>query len=339
MEAVNGVATRVRVVESSQVAEARRVGASMAARLGFDESETAKVAIAITEAATNLLKHAGGGEILMRPLEFPESGGLEMLVLDKGPGMSNFNECLRDGYSTTGTLGTGLGAMARMSGSLSAYSQLGKGTALAARFWPDRVPSNPYQVQISGLSVAVNGERVCGDAWVVRKTPAGFMIMVVDGLGHGAPANEAALSTVDKFHNCAGRSPSDVLDAVHRGIRHTRGACAMVVAIDLEARSLGVAGIGNIAGIVMSGDQCRHLVSMNGTLGHHIHAIREFSHPWNEDSLLVLYSDGLTSRWDLNTYPGLSQRSPSLIAGVLYRDLARERDDATVVVVRHGSGE
>lgn len=336
---MNGVATRVTVVDSSQVAEARRVGASMASQLGFNETETGTVAIAITEGATNLIKHAAGGEILFRSLEPPEASGLEMLVLDKGPGMANFSQCLRDGYSTAGSLGTGLGAITRLAGWTEAYSQPGGGTALAARFWPGRPPANHQRLQISGLSVAVREEPVCGDAWAVLPTQAGLIILVVDGLGHGPFAHEAALASVEAFRACTEHAPAEVMSCLHQAIRSTRGASAAVVSIDVEAQTLCMAGIGNIAGIVISGDRGHHLVSMNGTLGHQIRDVREFTYPWIGSPTLILHSDGLSSRWNLAAYPGLAQRSPSLIAGVLYRDMARPRDDATVVVLCQGRGE
>jgi len=50
--------------------------------------------------------------------------------------------------------------------------------------------------------------------------------------------------------------------------------------------------------------------------------------------MLVLHSDGLVSHWSLDAYPGLAARDPSLIAGILYRDFTRGRDDVTVVVAK-----
>lgn len=58
-----------------------------------------------------------------------------------------------------------------------------------------------------------------------------------------------------------------------------------------------------------------------------------FTYPWSPDAVVVLHSDGLRTRWRLDAYPGLARRHPSLIAGVLYRDFARRRDDVTVLVV------
>ena len=239
VEAVNGVATRVAVVvDSSQVSEARRIGMSMAAHpwSGFIFA-TGSRRIA-TEAATNLLKTRGQRRDSAAPLGVTfEPGGMEMLVLEQRPGMQDFSECLRDGYSTAGS--DGLGAMLAAGGGwLNGYCLPGADSS------PRYFSAAGSALRISPLSSLGpvggrrRGESVCGDAWAVRETPAGLMVMVVDGLGHGAPAHEAALGTMDAFHHCAGRSPADVLDTVHRGIRHTRGACAAVVQIDIEAGNL-----------------------------------------------------------------------------------------------------
>ena len=342
---MNGVTTRLSVADFSDVSEVRRTGASMAARLGFNETAVGELSIAITEAATNLLKHATRGEILLMPVESHEPQGLQRLVLDKGPGMENFAQCLQDGYSTAGSPGTGLGAISRMAESLDVYSRAGDGTAIAARFWPNRSnsqrprSSKGHDLRVDGLSVAMRGEPLCGDAWCVRRTASGLTILVVDGLGHGALAEEAARLAAEVFQSSALGTPAEMLDAMHRGLRSTRGASALVVSLNLESRILRVAGLGNIAGAIVTGAEVRHLVSMNGTLGHQIRTVREFDYPWNANSTLILHSDGVSARWDLGSYPGLAEKAPILIAGVLYRDRAREHDDATVVAVRHWSDE
>jgi hypothetical protein len=93
--------------------------------------------------------------------------------------------------------------------------------------------------------------------------------------------------------------------------------------------------VGNIAARIYDGSLSRHnLVSLNGTAGHQCERIQEFNYPWPEDGLLILHSDGLSTSTGLETYPGLAARDPALIAGVLYRDFCRGRDDATVVVVK-----
>ena len=101
------------VAERSRVAEARRLASIAAAERGFAAGDIGRVAIVATELATNLVKHAGGGDIFITPFDDCEGRGLELLALDKGPGISDLQRALSDGYSTTGSAGTGLGAVRR----------------------------------------------------------------------------------------------------------------------------------------------------------------------------------------------------------------------------------
>jgi hypothetical protein len=94
------------------------------------------------------------------------------------------------------------------------------------------------------------------------------------------------------------------------------------------------AGVGNILGRIVSGESIRGMASHNGTLGLEARKIQELSYPWPDDGLIILHSDGLASRWDLEDYPGLRARHAALIGGVLFRDHNRIRDDSAVVVVR-----
>lgn len=331
---MNGVAKRLVIAESSQTAEARRVSQTMAGRIGFDEVKAGQVAIVAMEAATNLLKHAGKGEILVQVLyERGELSGLRMLVLDAGPGIANLGECLRDGYSTAGSAGTGLGAISRLSDQFDIYTQPGKGTAILAEFWPKGRAPEP-EFEIGGFSVAVEGEELSGDAWSYTNTLDDASIFVVDGLGHGPLAEIAAREAVKAYEANSTLAPAEILDAVHRATRSTRGAAVAIVRTDWRDGMARFAGVGNISGALVGPSTTRHMVSMNGIIGHEIRTMREFTYPWDAGSLMILYSDGLGTKWDLDAYPGLRRKPCSLIAGVLWRDYARSRDDSTVIVAR-----
>jgi len=318
-----------RVGDRSGIGEARRAALGMASAAGFDENDAGKVAIAVTEAASNVLKHAGGGEILLRPLD----GGVEVLALDKGQGIANMAEAMRDGGSTAGTNGIGLGAIARMASVFDIYSLPGTGTALLAQFYQsDSDASIRCGLQVGVAQSAYPGESVCGDAWACM----GTSMFVVDGLGHGMLAANAASAAIGVFESNWERRPSQIIEYVHRALRSTRGAAVAAAAIDSEARKLRFCGLGNISGTILAGGATRGLMSHNGTAGHAAERIAELEYDWPEDSLLVMHTDGISAKWDLGAYRGLAIRHPSLCAGVLYRDFRRQRDDATIVVVRPG---
>jgi anti-sigma regulatory factor (Ser/Thr protein kinase) len=323
------------VTEISQVAEIRRAATKLAGQLAFDEAGMGKIALIVTEAATNLAKHATGGEILLYALQSGQIGGIQVLALDKGPGIANTARALRDGYSTTGSPGTGMGAIKRLATLFDIHSVPSAGTALLARLWSKPLSATRLPLlEVGALSLPKPGEDVCGDWWAVASFPERTLILVADGLGHGPGAAEAALEAVKTFHERAALTPTEIVESIHAALRGTRGAAVAVTEIAPSHEAARFAGVGNISGVVISGERSRQMVSHNGTAGHSARRIQEFTYPWSSDALLVLYSDGLVSHLHPERYPGLLKHHPDLIAATFYRDCARGRDDVTVVVAR-----
>ncbi|OQW31061.1 MAG: hypothetical protein A4E19_20630 [Nitrospira sp. SG-bin1] len=326
----------VPVTESSQPSAARREAVRLAQQEGLDEQEISKVALVVTELATNLVKHATRGELLIRPIERNGTAGIEVLSLDRGPGIHDVARALGDGYSTAGSPGSGLGALQRTAGEFDLYSQAGKGTVVVARIWSRHSPTlSSHGGALGVVHQAKPGETVCGDQWTVRWFADGWTCALADGLGHGMIAAAAAQPAVAAVRQAEGkRSAIELLRAAHEAAKPTRGAAFAVAVLDTEVAMVRFSGIGNIAAVVLNGDERRHLVSHNGILGHECRSATEYTQPWNKNALLLLHSDGIGTHWDFNQYPGLLSRDPSLIAGILYRDFTRGRDDATVLVVK-----
>lgn len=324
------------VVEATQVGDARRTASALAGSLGFDEAAVAKIALAVTEAATNLAKYAAGGELLLNTVEADGHPVLEIMALDKGPGMPNVTATLRDGYSTSGSPGFGLGALRRLAPLFDIYSGVARGTAVLCRFWagPPAPGPRPEPLQVGAVNVPHRGETVCGDAWAVRQDPEYPSVMVADGLGHGPAAAEASSRAVAAFRAAPPSRPQEHIERIHAALRATRGAAVAVAEIDRPHGVVRYAGVGNVSGLVAGLETSRSMVSQAGIVGHETRRIQEFTYDWPPGSLLVMYSDGLTSDCSPNSYPGLRMRDPSLVAGMLYRSYTRGRDDATVVVAR-----
>lgn len=324
----------VAVRDVTQVAEARRSAVAVARNLGFNDEETGRVAIAATELATNLIKHGSGGELLVGPFEDASGSGLECLALDKGRGMPDVEACLRDGYSTAGSPGTGLGAIARQSQLFEIFSRPGLGTAVLARFQRRSVAGAMRfgSTTFGAVSLPKAGEDVCGDGWAVQAHPDGLTMMVADGLGHGPLAAEAAKGAMTVFADHHALAPAEIVDRMHAALRATRGAAVSVARLDLGRERVHFAGIGNVAGTLLAGSTVRKMVSHNGTAGHAVKRIQEFTYEFVGAPIVLLCSDGLVTSWALDRYPGLATRHPTLIAGVLYRDFNRGRDDVTVLV-------
>jgi anti-sigma regulatory factor (Ser/Thr protein kinase) len=304
--------------------------------LGFADKDIGNLALVVTEAATNLVKHAVGGQLLWRALERDHGVGLEILALDRGPGITNVGECLRNGYSTAGSPGTGLGAIARLATEFDIYSLPGKGTALLARLWSGRlsVPGPVPALELGVVCLAKPGEQVCGDGWTQVVQADRQVLLVADGLGHGPDAATAAQAAVQVLREHPALAPAALIEAAHAVLRSTRGAALAVAELNPGQQAVRFAGVGNIAGVVFNAGSSRHLVSHNGTVGHTLRKVQEFSVPWPPGALLILHSDGLATHWNLTAYPGLLGRDPSLIAGVLYRDYTRGHDDVTVLILK-----
>jgi anti-sigma regulatory factor (Ser/Thr protein kinase) len=327
------------VTDSSQVSEARRAAAGLAREKAMNETIAAQLAIVVTEAATNVLKHGGGGSLLLAAHQHSGIPGIQVLALDKGPGMADVQRCLADGYSTAGSPGNGLGAIRRLAVLSDVYSGSGLGVVLMA--W---LPNQPVRssdlageaavFETGAVCAAVLQEQVSGDAWMAQPRPGGMRVVVADGLGHGPSAAHAAHAAIDVASRDAQSSGSDLIESIHAALRPTRGAAVAAADINLQEGAVHFTGLGNIAGSVIMAGARRQMVSHNGTAGHQARKIQEFTYSWDPGSLLILHSDGIATHWSLDKYPGLMLRHASVIAGLLFRDFSRGRDDACIVVVR-----
>jgi anti-sigma regulatory factor (Ser/Thr protein kinase) len=323
------------VRDASHLAEARRTATRLAYELGFDETDVGGIAIIFTELATNLLRHATQGEVLMRPLARGTAFGVELVALDRGPGIANLTQCFRDGYSTSGSSGTGLGAIARLAGDFDIHSIPGRGTAVFAQMWPrGHKPRKNQYVEPGIVSLPKSNEEVCGDGWRCELLADKSLYLVTDGLGHGSHAAVAARRAIDVVAEHRDKTLTEIIERAHDALRSTRGAALAVAQVDYARDLVRFCGIGNISGAIVADGATRQLVSLNGTAGLAVRKITEFSYPWSKQSTLIMHSDGLMSRWNFQLYPGLAQRHPSLIAAVLYRDYNRDRDDVTVLVAK-----
>ena len=329
----------IAVSESSQVGEARRAASRLAADHDLDETAVGRIAIIVTELGNNLARHATKGRLLIGCRKTDEGCQLEVISIDSGPGM-DVARCLRDGFSSGGTPGTGLGAVQRLSTDFSAFSAPDKGSVILSRTWVPSAarsgaPSPRARFAHAGICLAAPGETVSGDAWDIRIEDGKATVIVADGLGHGPVAAEAAAEALKAFGTLRG-SPASVLERAHPALRTTRGAAVSIVELDANAGTLVYAGAGNISGRTISGIEDRSLMSQHGTLGVQIRRLHDVAYAWPDHSIVVLHSDGLLTRWNLKDVGGLLQCDPAVVAGWLLRDFTRGHDDVTVVVLKRG---
>ena len=325
----------IEVSEPSQAGAARRMAVAYAEDLHMEQARCGEIALVTTEMATNLVKHAGRGHILVQPLHGRDSG-VRVMSVDKGPGIADVSKALSDGHSTAGSMGTGLGAIRRLADSFDLYSG-SAGTVVSAEFRHEKKHNRSLAsaaIEVGVVSEPIAGEDVCGDGWGFRPLADGILLMVVDGLGHGVMAAEAAREAERVLSSTREISLQEITQDMHAALRKTRGAALGLARIDVEKSLLSFAGVGNVSASILAPGSSRSLASHNGILGQNISRVQEFTSPWGSNNVLVMHSDGLLSRWDLDRYAGIWNKPPSVIAAVLHRDFSRGRDDVTVLVAK-----
>lgn len=331
-----GHQVRVLVSGQSDIGECRRVAKRLAEAAEFGETNVGRACVVATELATNIVRHATCGELLAQVIQDGTAASVELIAVDQGRGMENVDECLRDGYSTAGTAGNGLGAVSRMSSTFDIFSIADQGCVLLSRI--SNKPSTCLNAadgsgfEFGAICVAVEGELECGDAWSIAERDDSVAILVADGLGHGGPAARASEAAVRCFQRNPWEAPAATMQSLHGALGGGRGAAAACTLLEFSKSKATYAGVGNIAGHLLTAGRSRGMVSHNGTLGVQLLRTQQFEYDWQPGSRVVMHSDGLSARWSIDSYPGLSLKHPAIIAGVLYRDFVRRRDDATVVV-------
>lgn len=333
------------VKTTSEVGQARRLAETLCHGMGFADSTTSGVGLIVTELATNLVKHTAGegGQLVFSPMTVAGAGSIDIIALDRGPGITCLGAILQDNYSAKITdnaplsqsLGLGLGTVRRLSSVFDIFSVPRLGTAVFSRLWQNAPPANAPALTVGAVCLPVHGEEACGDAWSMHLNPDICLFLLADGLGHGPDAAIAANFAVSLFDRPAASSPEEWVRVIHAGLVKTRGAAVAVAELNLVHGCVRYAGLGNISGLILEADTTLNLISHNGTAGVVANKIQQLDYPWPKNhGVLLLHSDGLATHWSLQDYPGLAYKHPALIAGVLYRDHRRHHDDSTVIVAK-----
>ena len=329
--------TTIAVDDPSRIAEVRRAAALIGHTVGLTPELVAQASLVTSELCTNILKYAGRGHIWLNPLCAKGTAyGLDIVASDQGPGITDFEASAKDGFSTGGSLGIGLGSIRRAAALFDVYTGPGLGTALLVRLHEKKVAAPADDgFTVGSRMTPIRGETVSGDGWSCLRFGDSMAVALVDGLGHGPKAAEAAHAAVEAFHaSIRAVGPAQAIQRAHQELKSTRGAVMAVACLDARAQTLRFAGLGNISAVIYTQGDMVRLASNDGTVGYGVRAARESTASWTPRSTLILNTDGLSSRWSLAKHPGLLACHPMLIAAVLHRDFARNTDDATAVVIQ-----
>ena len=324
----------ISISDRSEIASSRRAAEDVAHELALDDARLGRVALVATEMATNILKHAGNGHLVVSRFDDGSGSGVELMGMDSGPGIADIDRALQDGYSTAGSPGSGLGAIRRQTDIFDIFSRPGAGTVVIGRILDGTTAKKRKDYELGIVAIPYPGETESGDSWSFGMRGDAPTLLVVDGSGHGPQAAVAAGHAVGAFANGMQLGILPLMETIHRSLASTRGAAIAVASVEMAERLVRFAGIGNISAALVAPGTAKRMVSNNGIAGHAAPRIRDFTYPFAGSPTVILHSDGISSRWDLDAYPGLAAAHPSVIAGVLSRDFRRNNDDALIVVMR-----
>jgi anti-sigma regulatory factor (Ser/Thr protein kinase)/serine/threonine protein phosphatase PrpC len=328
----------IAVVHGSDVNEARQRAQAMALAIGFDETGSAEVALAVSELGANLLKHTKGGTLTLTTLIDGRRVGMQVISQDRGPGIADVEQGLRDGFSTAGGLGYGVGAVNRLMDEFDIVSEPGTsgGMRIACRRWlrANGGRTMPGPLTFGAASRPHPRMTENGDAFVIKCWGEGALVAVIDGLGHGPFARRAA-QTARQYVESHVDQPLDlILRGVGRACRATRGVVMALARFDWAGTQLTFASIGNIEVRVFGSVEPMNFAVRRGIVGVSAPNPAVTQHRWQPHYLLILHSDGLTTSWRWEDFPGLRRASASVMARRLLQALAKDDDDATILVVK-----
>lgn len=329
--------TSYEIEEKSFVAFVKREIHNAATQASFSVSRVGVIDIAVAELTSNIIKHAAAGELLYRFSREKEQKVFEIVCLDNGPGIKDISHAMKDGVSTTKTLGQGLGALERLCDFFQIYSLVKWGTVCYCKIYADTyVPSaDLLDIRIRALNVSKPGERVSGDGFNIVYSPNHTKIFMGDGLGHGKDAHHAVQLALSSFKLFRAIDPAEILKLIHESVKKSRGLVGTAVIVDHLLKKWSICGIGNITTRLYEGLFSKNYVSYNGIIGLNIpHTLKNHETNFGKHQCLIMCSDGIKTRWDLSHFPFILKYDPLLLAAVIYKESARKNDDMSILIAR-----
>ncbi len=347
-------ATRLRVNSEADATRTVVAAHRFCRELGLTEIDAQVVSTAVSELSRNILKYAGCGEIMLQDAEHGSSRGIIVTARDRGPGIADVDIAMQDHFSSSGTLGLGLPGVRRMMDDFTINSTPGELTEVRCLKW-DRPPLRDARIlpghrpcarnatpqdgdDCMDLEAAVfsrpcHGERLNGDAAMIERRGHLMMIAVIDGLGHGPEAHRVSSAACDYLKHRWSQDVVATTRALHDEMRGSLGAVAGIAVVDTRSGQVNFSGIGNINYRVF-GQRNLRLLSMAGNLGHQIRSPRQEQHTLANDDVVLMYSDGITDRFDLQDYPQILYQGADTVARTVVDRFGKNHDDATCVALR-----
>lgn len=334
---VNSKHARFKAHDRSYFAILKKEIHALAVSAGFGETKVGEIDIIVAEMVTNLVKHAGGGDLLVKLVEDNGNQGIEIISIDNGPGIADISRMAADGVSTKNTLGHGLGAMKRLSDLFQVYSMKSWGTVMLIRVYDKELPPfrKPATAEYRCTVVAKTGETESGDDFYVVSNNDQVKLFLGDGLGHGKDAAAAVKKAGESFLNNRGHDPVEILREMNVAVKKTRGLVACVAVFSYHTKTWRICGIGNITTKINSLESIKTYTPYNGIVGLNVpNTLNAVEIEYQKGQHLVMCSDGLKSKWDLVKYPAIFRYDLSILCSSLLKDYARNTDDMSVAACK-----
>jgi phosphoserine phosphatase RsbX len=339
---------KVTISRDTDIITARQIGKDLAGKAGLTGSDLTLIATAISEVARNIISYAKNGEIRISLANKDGKQGIMVVAQDHGPGIPDINQAMRDGYSTGQSLGLGLPGARRLMDEFHIVSELGKGTTVTMHKWcksnPNHVttPITPSDDAVSSIKMvewgiaarAYRGENQSGDKHVIAPFDGGVLVAVIDGLGHGADAADAAQRAVNIMADHPSLAVSQLVQSCHVALHNSRGAVMTVASFDIRNNQLTWTAVGDVEATLYQAATMTHqtIVPRRGVVGYQLPALREVTLPITHGDVLILATDGISNNFTLESPP---QTSAQDYANHLLEHYGKDSDDALVLVVRY----
>jgi anti-sigma regulatory factor (Ser/Thr protein kinase) len=332
-------------------AVAQETARQIAHKLGFAAQPSEEIVLVVTELASHMARHTGSGVLTLRLLDHDGRIGIEVEAEDHHSGIGNPDHLFRESESTGAVLDSGLDAVQHLMDDREIRSTASLGTRILCRRWlrPKAAPAivvsaivapsivhRPWQVGVATRPCHMGAAN--GDAFVIRECDGRLLVGLVDGLGHGEAAQHAALAAQAYVQSNYDLPLDQLFWGASSACRSTRGVVMALARFD-SPTSMTSANLGNIEMRTWTGTQRFEITVQRGFLGAQEDHVHVQPHRWHPDWTLVLHSDGLRGQWQWSDFPGLEHAPPQTVANQLLKKLAKEDDDATVLVVKSGSAE
>ena len=330
----------IHISEKHHVGIARRRISQFAKEFGFLDTQLSEISIVVSELAENAINHGViEGKITCSSFEEAIKKGIQIVYEDKGPGIATIDIIIEDGYSTSGSLGIGLGAISRLMSEFKISSNASKTqprtTIVTKKYLPLKEDSTEilHKETLFGVfSRSKLDELYNGDSYFLKHFNGKTIAAIIDGLGHGKDAFKAATEAYLYFFENYNKPLEKIVNELHERLRKTRGAVISIALIDDIKGELEYVGIGNVSTRVFNSPTPIGPHNYNGILGHRISYFKVLKYPWVKGTVIIMTSDGIGENYDPEKYPGLLKQHPIKIASTILKEHGRDYDDATIIV-------